>query len=85
LQVRFRFAAVERPRKAHLAAHFVLTRPLDSPRLRVEPVAPYYYVHKFRLRSPSDLDAELRGWLAEAYQVGEQRHLTDPEFPRVRV
>jgi hypothetical protein len=85
LQVRFRFAAVEKPRKAHLAAHFVLTRPLDSPRLRVEPVAPYYHVHKLTLRAPADVDAELTGWLAEAYQVGEQRHLTDPEWPRVQV
>jgi hypothetical protein len=85
LQVRFRFAAIERPRKAHLAGHFVLTRPLDSPRLRVEPVAPYYHVHKFRLSSPADVDPELRGWLAEAYQVGEQRHLTDPSWPKVRV
>jgi uncharacterized protein DUF5655 len=84
LQVRFRFAAVERPRKAHLAVHFVLTRPLASPRLRVEPVAPYYHVHRLTLRAPGDVDAELTGWLAEAYGVGEQRHLADPDWPKVR-
>ena len=85
LQVAFRFAAVERPRKAHLAAHFVLTRPLESPRLTVESLKPYYHVHKLQLRSPADVDAELTGWLAEAYGVGERRHLSDRDWPRVRV
>ena len=51
LQARMRFAGIERPRKAHLVAHLVLTRPLESPRLmRVEPLAPYYHVHWLRLR-----------------------------------
>jgi ABC-type antimicrobial peptide transport system permease subunit len=86
LQVRMRFAGIDRPRKAHLVANFVLTRPLASPRLmRVEALAPYYYVHRLRLREPADVDAELAGWLAEAYQVGDQRHLTDPGWPRVPV
>jgi hypothetical protein len=30
------------------------------------------------------VDAELRSWLAEAHLVGEQRHVTDPEWPRER-
>ena len=85
LQARFRFAGVERPRRDHLVAHFVLTRPVRSARLsRVEYVPPSYYVHKLRLHGPEDVDAELRGWLAEAYQVGLQRHLTDPDWPRAR-
>ena len=49
LQVRMRFAAVQRPRKRYLPAHFVLTRPIESPRLSVEFLPPYYYVHKLRL------------------------------------
>ena len=81
LQVRMRFAAVGRPRKRHLPAHFVLTRPIESPRLSVEFVPPYYYVHKLRLE---DVDDELKGWLAEAYQVGEQRHVSDPGWLRER-
>lgn len=85
LQARMRFAGIERPRKAHLVAHLVLTRPLESPRLRVEPLAPYYHVHWLRLREPADVDAELTAWLAEAYQVGLQRHVTDPEWPKVPV
>jgi hypothetical protein len=76
LQARMRFAAVERPRKRHLNAHLVLTRPIDSDRFtRVEFLEPYYHLHRLRLEDPEDVDAELRGWLAEAYEVGMQRHL----------
>jgi hypothetical protein len=27
------------------------------------------------LTTPGDVDAEFRAWLAEAYAVGEQRHI----------
>jgi hypothetical protein len=85
LQVRMRFAGILRPRKRYLLANFVLTRPVDSPRLaRVEYVPPYYYVHRLQLHEPADIDAELRGWLAEAYEVGAQRHVTDPGWLRER-
>jgi hypothetical protein len=85
LQVRMRFAGILRPRKQFLLANFVLTRPVESPRLaRVEYVPPYYYVHRLRLHEPADIDAELRGWLAEAYEVGAQRHVRDPGWLRER-
>jgi hypothetical protein len=85
LQTRMRFAAVMRPRRDHLLAHFVLTRPLESPRFeRVELVPPYYWVHRVQLRTPADVDGELRGWLAEARAVGDQRHVTDPGWKKVR-
>ena len=85
LQARMRFAGIDRPRKHHLVANFVLTTPIESARLtRVEYVPPYYYVHRLRLASPADVDGELEAWLAEAYQVGEQRHVTDPAWPKVR-
>ena len=85
LQARMRFAAVERPRKCHLNAHLVLTRPIESDRFtRVEHIPPYYYVHNLRLETPEDVDAELREWLAEAYEVGMQRHVTDPGWEKVR-
>ena len=86
LQVRGRFAGIDRPRKRYLVANFVLTRPLDSPRLtRVEYVPPYYYVHRLRLSQPGDVDAELSRWLAEAYQVGAQRHVDDPDWHKQRL
>ena len=68
-QARMRFAAVERPRGT-IYVHFVLTRAIESERLRVESIPPRYYVHRLVLRTPSDVDAEVRCWLAEAYAVG---------------
>jgi hypothetical protein len=32
-------------------------------------------LHVFRLASVDEIDDEVRGWLREAYAVGEQRHL----------
>jgi hypothetical protein len=85
LQARMRFAGIDRPRKRYLFANFVLTRPIESTRFtRVEHIPPYYYVHRLRLHGPEDIDAELAGWLAEAYQVGEQRHVSDPDWPKAR-
>ena len=85
LQARMRFAGMRQPRRDHLLRHVVLTRPLESPRFaKVEFIPPYYYVHRFKLRTPEDVDDEVREWLAEAYQVGEQRHVTDPGWKKVR-
>jgi Domain of unknown function (DUF5655) len=85
LQARMRFAGIDRPRKRYLLANFVLTRPIESTRFtRVEHIPPYYYVHRLRLHGPEDIDAELEEWLAEAYQVGEQRHVSDPDWPKAR-
>jgi hypothetical protein len=78
LQARMRFAAVE-PRREHLNAHVVLQRPLESDRFtKVEPIPPRYYVHKFRLHTPADVDDELTGWLAEAYVSGSPPPATRP-------
>jgi hypothetical protein len=71
LQVRMRFAAVE-PRRDHLRAHLVLKRPVASERFAVEHLPPHYYLHRFRLTGPADVDDELRARLAEAYAVGAQ-------------
>jgi Domain of unknown function (DUF5655) len=84
IQARGRFAGIDLPRRDHLVANFLLTRPVRSERLlRVDHVPPYYYVHRLRLADPGDIDAELREWLGEAYQVGEQRHVRDPGWPKV--
>jgi Domain of unknown function (DUF5655) len=75
LHVRMSFAAFM-PRRHWLNGHLVLARPLDSPRfLRVETYSPRNVVHTFRLTSPADVDDEFVAWLAEAYQVGAQKHL----------
>jgi hypothetical protein len=75
LQVRMSFAALM-PGRQWLDGHVVLARRLDSPRFRrVDVYSPRNVVHAFRLRSPDEVDEEVEGWLREAYEVGEQRHL----------
>jgi hypothetical protein len=82
LQARGRFAAVDVPRRAHLTGHLVLTRAVPGPAVtRIEFLAPYYHLHRFRLTGPQDVGEELKALLAEAYGVGEQRHVTDPSWP----
>jgi Domain of unknown function (DUF5655) len=83
LQVRMRFAGVE-PRRDHLRVHLVLTRPIENDRLDVEHLPPRYYLHRLRLNAPADVDDQLKGWLAEAYQVGEQRHVRRSRAPASR-
>jgi len=75
LQVRMSFAALM-PRRRWLDGHVVLARRLDSPRFRrIELYSPRNVLHAFRLAGPDEVDDEVRSWLAEAYEVGAQRHL----------
>ena len=75
LHVRMSFAAMV-PRVRWLDGHLVLARSVPSPRWRrIEVLSPRNVVHSFRLHGPDDVDAEFRAWLAEAYDVGCQRHL----------
>jgi hypothetical protein len=75
-QVRMSFAQIT-PRANWLDGHVVLARRFEHPRFRqVQTISPRNHVHTFRLTTPADLDAEFRAWLAEAYAVGEQRHIT---------
>ena len=70
-QVRMSFAAVT-PRRRWVDGHVVLARRLEHPRFRrIDSFSPRNHVHQFRL---ARLD-EVAAWLAEAYRVGQQRHL----------
>jgi Domain of unknown function (DUF5655) len=74
LHVRMSFAALT-PRRRWLDGHLVLARTVPSPRFRrIETYSPRNVLHAFRLTSPAEVDDEFRGWLAEAYRVGQQRH-----------
>jgi Domain of unknown function (DUF5655) len=76
LHVRMSFAAFM-PRRNWLNGHLVLARQVDSPRfLAVQVFSPRNVVHTFRLVSPTEVDQQFIAWLAEAYQVGAQQHLT---------
>lgn len=73
--VRMSFAQIT-PRRAWLDGHVVLARRLESPRFRrIQTFSPRNHLHAFRLERPEDIDAEFRHWMAEAYAVGEQKHL----------
>ena len=75
LQARMSFAALQ-PRRATLDGHVVLARRLESPRFRrIETFGPRNHVHAFRFASVEEVDDEVAAWLAEAYEVGMQRHL----------
>jgi hypothetical protein len=64
------------PRRKWLDGHVVLARRGESPRFRsIQTFSPRNHVHVFRLETLEDIDAEFREWLAEAYAVGEQKHL----------
>jgi hypothetical protein len=64
------------PRRKWLNGHLVLARRVDSPRFyKVEVYSPRNVLHAFRLHQPDEVDVEFRGWLAEAYRVGDQQHL----------
>ena len=74
-QVRMRFAGVI-VRRNCLDAGFIFPKRLDHSRIKkVEAFSPRAYGHHVEVRSPADLDAELAGWLREAYAVGAQRAL----------
>jgi Domain of unknown function (DUF5655) len=75
-QVRMSFAAFAL-RKRWVDGHVVLARRVEHPRFRrVETFSPRNHLHRFRLQRREEVDEEVAGWLAEAYRVGEQRHLT---------
>lgn len=74
-QVRMSFAQVT-PKLKWLDGHIVLARRITHRRFRaVQTISPRNHVHVFRLTSPREVDAQFRAWLAEAYSVGEQKHL----------
>jgi uncharacterized protein DUF5655 len=74
-QVRMSFAQIT-PRQRWLDGHVVLARRLESPRFRrIDTISRRNHVHFFRITHAGEIDAEFRGWLAEAYAVGKQEHL----------
>ena len=74
-QVRMSFAAFSL-RRRWVDGHVVLARRLEHPRFRrVETFSPRNHLHQFRLERLDEVDEEMAAWLAEAYRVGEQRHL----------
>jgi hypothetical protein len=73
-QGRVRFAGVSGTTKDSLIIGFWLKRRVESPRFMKVDVYPRNdHVYKLRLSDVKELDAELLGWLREAYDVGQQK------------
>ncbi|HEX7515876.1 MAG TPA: DUF5655 domain-containing protein [Chthoniobacterales bacterium] len=74
-QMRMSFAAFV-IRRNWVDGHVVLARRFENPRVRrIETFSPRNHLHAFRFESVADVNTEVSAWLAEAYQVGQQRHL----------
>ena len=81
-QVRMSFAQLTL-RRRWIDGHIVLARRVESPRFRrVETLSPRNHLHAFRINDVAELDSEFRAWLAEAYAVGNQEHLSSPAARR---
>lgn len=75
LHARMSFAAFM-PRRDWLAGHLVLAREIRDPRFtKIETYSPRNVLHQFKLAAEQDVDDQFAAWLAEAYQVGIQKHL----------
>jgi hypothetical protein len=74
---RVRFAGVDSISDRGMTFAFGLPRPLRHPRIRkIEDYGGGWYGHWMRIASPTELDAELLGWLRESYhQMGLQGRL----------
>ena len=71
---RTRFAGCQ-PRKDYLSAAVWLKRRFSSPKVRrIDQYGPHDFVIRFDIKSPADIDDEVRSLIAEARLVGDQRH-----------
>jgi Domain of unknown function (DUF5655) len=78
-QVRMSFAAFV-IRQNWVDGHVVLARRVENSRFRrIETFSPRNHLHAFRFESVEEIDDEVAAWFAEAYRVGEQRHLSNDQ------
>jgi len=74
-QTRMSFAQLT-IRRNWIIGHLVLGRRVTSSQFtKVETISQRNHIHHFRLETVSAFGSELRGYLAEAYRVGNQEHL----------
>jgi hypothetical protein len=65
---RHRTFAEIRPLKGRMRLSFLLSRPLDHPRIiKSLPLSSRRHSHALDLRSPEDVDRDVREWLTEAF------------------
>jgi len=63
-----------------LRGHFVFSSIEHHARFtKIQTYSPRNHVHEFRVIALSDIDDTFKGWVAQAYAVGQQRHLHGAE------
>jgi hypothetical protein len=74
-----RFAGVTSVSEQGMTCSFALPGPLASPRfVRVDEVAPGWWVHRLRITDPAELDDEVARWLRESYRLMGRRERLQP-------
>jgi len=74
-QVRMSFAAIQ-VQSCRIIGHLVLAHRHERPCFhRIDSISRHNHVHHFRLEKPEDLNEELCRFIAQAYAVGQQKHL----------
>jgi hypothetical protein len=67
---RVRFAGITALSEDGMVCSFALPFPLRSKRfVKVEEVAPGWWVHRLRVTDPRQLDAQVQGWLRRSYRL----------------
>ena len=65
-----------KPTNRSLDGYLDLQRRVKDSRIRrAEPYTRTLFVHHFRVTNPEQLDDQFAGWVREAYEVGQGRHL----------
>ena len=63
------FAGIH-PRKRSLTLNLRTAQPIQSPRIaKLEQISKQRFHNEIKLEQPADVDAELIGWLREAYEL----------------
>ncbi len=72
-----RFASVNKIGKDCLVGHLVLTRRANHKSLftKIDNLNDRFYVHHFRLSHMNEIDEIFIGYMREAYDYGERKHL----------
>lgn len=74
---RVRFANITAIREDRLAFNFALPKAVRSTRiLKTQEIIPGWTVHYLQVSKPSELDAQIQGWLRRSYRLmGMQQRL----------
>jgi len=68
-------------RKKYVVAALDLPYRVESPRFwKIDCYGPHSFGHYLRIHSVDEIDEELKGWLCEAYRVGQQAY--QPRYRR---